>query len=398
MSAPYSRLLAALERGRFLAALALFDAVGAIVETARSGALRRIALALVIGAAGAFLAHWLHVPLAFMMGALFATMAASLAGLPIEAPNRLRSLFLVVIGWFLGEGFTGEAATAAAGWWPSLILALLYPIVASALCYAFYLRAARMGRADALFCAIPGGLTGVVLLSGQYGADEGRVALSHSARIALIVLLAPTVFFGLLGYEEPTLSVAEEHLISWPDAALLAVVSALAIGAARRLGVPMAQMLAPLFAGVALRLGGWVEGALPAELVEGSLIVIGAGIGARFVGARLGALVLLAVWTAAGTAIMLLLSALFAFAAAWTTGGDVLPAFLAFAPGGVTEMSLISIAMGTDPAYVAAHHFARLFFILLATPFIAPKLMRWIGAAAPSWPRDETQSAQSEAR
>ena len=43
---------------------------------------------------------------------------------------------------------------------------------------------------------------------------------------------------------------------------------------------------------------------------------------------------------------------------------------LAFSPGGVVEMSLISLAMGVDIAFVSTHHFLRIFLIILLAPMV----------------------------
>lgn len=43
---------------------------------------------------------------------------------------------------------------------------------------------------------------------------------------------------------------------------------------------------------------------------------------------------------------------------------------LAFAPGGVAEMSLVALALGIDAAYVATHHVVRIFIIVVAAPLL----------------------------
>ena len=47
---------------------------------------------------------------------------------------------------------------------------------------------------------------------------------------------------------------------------------------------------------------------------------------------------------------------------------------LAFAPGGVAEMSLIALALNIEPSFVAFHHIIRIFEIVL----LAPMLARWL--------------------
>jgi uncharacterized membrane protein AbrB (regulator of aidB expression) len=71
----------------------------------------------------------------------------------------------------------------------------------------------------------------------------------------------------------------------------------------------------------------------------------------------------------------MLVSAIFALAINALTGQDFLVALLAYAPGGVAEMSLIALAIDANPGFVAIHHVARIIFVLLAVPV----LTAWVG-------------------
>ena len=44
--------------------------------------------------------------------------------------------------------------------------------------------------------------------------------------------------------------------------------------------------------------------------------------------------------------------------------------WLAFAPGGLAEMTLISLAMGIDTAFVSTHHLLRVVFMVTAAPLV----------------------------
>jgi uncharacterized membrane protein AbrB (regulator of aidB expression) len=41
---------------------------------------------------------------------------------------------------------------------------------------------------------------------------------------------------------------------------------------------------------------------------------------------------------------------------------------LAYAPGGLAEMSLIALALSMDAAFVATHHIVRIFLIVVLAP------------------------------
>ena len=45
-------------------------------------------------------------------------------------------------------------------------------------------------------------------------------------------------------------------------------------------------------------------------------------------------------------------------------------ALVAFSPGGLEAMSLLSIALGLDPLFVSAHHLARFILISVTLPFV----------------------------
>ena len=69
-------------------------------------------------------------------------------------------------------------------------------------------------------------------------------------------------------------------------------------------------------------------------------------------------------------------SAVFALAVSALTGQGFLSALLAYAPGGVAEMSLIALATDADPAFVAVHHLARIIFVVLSVPVLTAWVAR----------------------
>jgi len=344
-------------------------------------ALGRLALGLGVGAAGGAAAEAAGVPLAWMLGALFLCMAVRMAGAPIEVPVWFRTLFMGLIGLFLGESFAGVGWAELSRWPLTLAAAVLYVPAGAALGYLLLRRAAGFERGTALLSALPGGLTAVAIFADEAGGDSRRVALSHSFRVALVILIAPAVAFGLLGLPEPTAgSFAALGVIGAGDFALLAAASALAAWGMARIGWPVPWLLGPLAASAALRMPGLVEGGLPAWTVEWALLVSGASIGTRFHGVGWRVFASVALWTAAVTALLLALSAGFALAVWAALGVPLFSALLAYAPGGVAEMSLIAIAIDADPAFVATHHMARIFAILFALPLIAGALRRLLAA------------------
>lgn len=344
--------------------------------------LRGIALGLAVGAAGGALADWAHVPLAWMLGALFLTMAASLARMPVHVPTWLRQYFIVLIGLFLGESFDHLTVQELAQWPISLAAAILYVPVAGGAAYLFYRHIAREDRATAICEATPGGLTAVVVLADSMGADERAVALSQSMRISIVILMAPMIAFGLLGLPSPDEAIFEaKTLLNPPDFGLLLGASLALIWVLGRMGLPLSGLVGPVMVSAVLRMTGVVEGAMPHWLIEVSLVVMGASIGSRFAGVPLSRWLSVAALTLVGTLILMAVSACFALAISALTGLELIPVLLAYAPGGVAEMSLIALAIDADPGFVAVHHVVRILFILIAFPIFAAWLFGKISRA-----------------
>ena len=57
-------------------------------------------------------------------------------------------------------------------------------------------------------------------------------------------------------------------------------------------------------------------------------------------------------------------------------GFNFIPTFLSFAPGGIHEMVVISVAYNIDPIFVSYHHFLRILSIVIILPFILKKFKK----------------------
>jgi hypothetical protein len=52
------------------------------------------------------------------------------------------------------------------------------------------------------------------------------------------------------------------------------------------------------------------------------------------------------------------------------TGLSAEQILLAYAPGGLTEMSLVALALHAEAAFVATHHVVRIFLVIVAAPIL----------------------------
>jgi len=335
-----------------------------------SAKLFRALLALAIGASGGALANWAALPLAWMIGAMLAVTAGAVGGLPVALPLWLRNLFVVVLGIMLGSSFRPEIIDQLGEWSLSLAGLLLYTVVAAAVGMVYLRRVSGYSGTTAYFSATPGGLNEMILVGTAMGGDARVISLMHASRILLVVGTLPFAFQLLLGYDPANRPPVGAPLaaVAWPDLGILALCGLVGMVAARLARLPAAFLVGPMLLSAAVHLKGWTAAAPPAELVAAAQVVIGTALGCRFAGTRVG-FILRVVASAAGlTLLLLLLSLAFAYALHSITGLPTPYLILAYAPGGLAEMSLVALALSFDAAFVATHHIVRIFFIVVLAP------------------------------
>ena len=337
----------------------------------RHSAARQI-LALAIGLVSALLAARLHMPLPWMLGAMLGTTVAAMAGAPVRAPATIRPAVIPVIGVLLGSSLRPQVLAAAAGWAPSLIVLPVFLAVAATLGGTLYRRVGGYDPVTAFFAAMPGGLNDMILIGGAMGGDERRIALAHAVRILLAVTMIG-LFFGLVLGASSTGSGGR-----WTALGALTPVEMAWLAAAALVGgilgritrMPAGGILMPMILSGGLHLTGIVTLPPPSLLVILAQVVMGTTVGARFAGVRLAEIrrdILLGIGS---TAIVVTATALFSTLIFWLTGLPLSQAFLGYAPGGLTEMSLIALALGEDVAYVSVLHTTRIVLVIVAAPLI----------------------------
>jgi membrane AbrB-like protein len=127
------------------------------------GKLLKLLATVALGALGGWLATLLQLPLPWMIGAMVTTTIAALAGLRLAMPRQLRGVMVSVLGVMLGSGFTPEILARFGEWLTSLLLVVGYIAAAGAVCLFYLRRVTAYDRTTAYFCAMPGGLTEMML-------------------------------------------------------------------------------------------------------------------------------------------------------------------------------------------------------------------------------------------
>ena len=140
--------------------------------------------------------------------------------------------------------------------------------------------------------------------------------------------------------------------------------------AGARLGLFGASILGPMIVTLAFSLSGLIQERPPREALVSAQFLLGIGIGIHYVGVTWRELPR----TIGFSAIFMVILAILVGAVAETVVLlDLAPpveAFLAFAPGGQAEMTVLAIVAGAELGFVVFHHIARIFLVILGAPLI----------------------------
>ncbi|WP_189993247.1 AbrB family transcriptional regulator [Thalassobaculum fulvum] len=340
-----------------------------------------MALALAIGAGGGLLFAWARLPLPWMMGAMVATTAASVWGANIRVDHRLRVVMICVLGVMLGSAFKPQLLDQLGEWAVSIAGLLVYAIVAGGLVTWYFRKAAGYDAVTSYFASAPGGLNEMVIVGREMGGDDRVIALTHSARILLVVMTLPFLFRLFTDYAPPAGLLpgggGSFDMPAW-DWAILTGCAVIGPLVARRLKVPAAFLIGPMLLSATVHVGGVTQATPPGLLVAIAQVVMGTGIGCRFAGTPFRDIARIVGVSIGSTVILLVLGVLFGLAVQQLTDVPWFVLVLAYAPGGLAEMSLVALALGRDVALVATHHIFRIGFIVILAP-LAFRLMRRTG-------------------
>lgn len=335
------------------------------------GRLRTVGVA-AVGAA-IFLAAGL--PLPFLFGPMAACLLAALAGLRLEGLGQVSVAARTIVGVAVGASITPEVV----GQLPQMALSVafipLYIIMIAVVGVPFFTKVCKFDRITAWYAAMPGGLQDMILFGKEAGGDVRALSLIHASRVLIIVTVAPILMTNAFGASltnpigAPALSIPPHELV------LMVLAAIIGWKGGERIKLFGASILGPMILTAALSLADVIHFRPPAEAILTAQYFIGMGIGVHYVGVTLAELrrdVL------SGVAFVVLLAGL-AVGFTWivTAAGLAAPteAFLAFAPGGQAEMTVLAIVTGADLGFVIVHHLTRVVLVITGAP-VAMRLFR----------------------
>ncbi|MEM6762410.1 MAG: AbrB family transcriptional regulator [Pseudomonadota bacterium] len=307
-------------------------------------------------------------PLPFLFGPMFMCLGAALLGLPLKGLGVVAKGARTILGVAVGASITPAVIAQLPDMAVSVAILPAYIAAIALIGVPFFHKVLGFDKVTSWYAAMPGGLQDMVIFGAEAGADVRALSLIHATRVAIIVTLVPIIIIHGFGAEFQNPIGAPAASLPLHELGLMVVAALVGWKGAERLGLFGASILGPMIVTGALSLGDLIHTRPPAEAILAAQFFIGIGIGVGYVGVTLAELrrdvaagvayvVLLAVLAAIFTEIVVLLGL-----------APPLDAFLAFAPGGQAEMTVLAIIAGAGLDYVVLHHLARIFIVITGAP------------------------------
>ncbi|MEM7303854.1 MAG: AbrB family transcriptional regulator [Pseudomonadota bacterium] len=326
---------------------------------------------LCIAVTGAALFWAAGLPLPFLFGPMCSSLLAALVRRPLEGFGRVTTASRTILGVAIGASLTPEVVDSLPQMAASLALMPIYIACIGLIGLPFFHRVCGLDRATAWYAAMPGGLLDMVIFGTEAGGDPRAISLIHATRVLVIVTVVPLILsFGFGASLDNPVGAPIRDL---PVSEMVFMIVAAWVGwkGGEKIGLFGASILGPMIVTAVLSLSGVIQSRPPAEAILFAQFMIGTGLGVSYVGVTVAEL---QKFVLAGLVFVVILAALAAGFTEIVVGLGLAPAiegFLAFAPGGQAEMTVLAIVAGADLGFVIVHHLTRLFLVISGAPVAA---------------------------
>jgi uncharacterized protein len=159
-----------------------------------------IMAALLVGGIGGYTASYLGLPVGGMLGAMIVVAFLRAIGVPLkELPTWLIICTQIVLGGYLGTTFTPEMVSTLQTILVPILFFSIFVVINGMFVGLLFHRILKWDLATSLLSTAAGGVTLMTLTAMEVNADPVRVSMLHSLRLAIILLVMPTLIAQIIG-------------------------------------------------------------------------------------------------------------------------------------------------------------------------------------------------------
>ncbi|WP_170985267.1 AbrB family transcriptional regulator [Roseomonas sp. AR75] len=328
---------------------------------------------------GGMLFTLLHIPLAWMLGAMAATGALAWHEKAAVA-KPTRPIALIFLGLGLGQTFTQPVMAALAWALPWLVLGGFLAILAGAFTAKVFARLAGTDPETGYYASVPGGVIVMAILAQRAGVSVPAVTLAQTIRVMVVVVVVPPLVTWLAPRGGADAFLSERPEVDLAGLALLVAAGTAAALALTRTGLANPWMLGPCALVIGLSAFGVLPSGVPVWMVNAAQVGMGMSLGVRMTRSFILSSRRIAQTSVLTTLLLILLMAALAVGLAFVSHLPIAGAILGMAPGGMPEMTITAKALEVGVPLVLGFHIVR---TLICNLFVLPiwRLARRLGFA-----------------
>ena len=323
---------------------------------------------------GGFLAHFIGIPLPWMLGPLIAVGIATATNCNISIPEAPRPICRALLGCAIGANFSPEVLNRSLEIGLSLIILPIFILTMIFLTTIYLKKVMKFDYKTSIFGSIPGGLNEMVILGNEVGVSPRTMVLIHSTRIVVVVFFASIALY-FLPNELKNISL-EIDLFKNADQ-LLAVIFVSFFGyyIGKIIRLPGYTITGPMIFSGVLHVLGLVK-AMPIYLLIIIVqIVLGSVLGAQFKNIS-SKDIYGPIMSGFITTLIAFIPLLIFIIILIKFDYSLLSVILSYSPGGQSEMNILALSVGADMAFISTHHMLRVFMVIFLAAFIQ-KFLKW---------------------
>lgn len=326
---------------------------------------------LALAAIGTALFWVLNLPLPFLFGPMFACLVAALAGAKLVGAGSISKAARTILGVAVGASLTPAVLHQLPSMAGSVAFVPLYIGAIALIGVPYFRRICGFDAATSYYSAMPGGLQDMVIFGEEAGGNVRALSLIHATRVLVIVTIVP--FMLIYFFDRPLTHPIGEPATDLPlwEMALMAAAALIGWKGGERVGLFGATILGPMIVTGILTMGGLIHSRPPKEAILVAQFFIGTGIGVGYVGVTLYELRKYVLAGLFYVVILAVLAAIVTEIVVFAGLANPVEGFLAFAPGGQAEMTVLAIIAGADLGFVVVHHLTRIILVITGAPIVA---------------------------
>ena len=336
--------------------------------------------AIFIGIIGGYLGTVIGLPLPWLLGSLGLNLLFAFTSVKIEFPTKLLNPVFLIIGIILGGTFNISLLYKIHLWIFSSLAMFFCTIISTILASYYFYKICNFGKFISILAALPGAFVPISAALLEFGKnkEDKNVLIPQATRVIFIVSFFPIFFIKNLGFSEVS-GYNFNNIYDYKyfvEISFLLSICFIFSKLLKKYNIPSPALIASMALSGLFYTFEIIDSRFPDTFINIAFVFLGTALGTRLNGLKINELIYFIFHGLIVSLILVIIAMITAYLLTYI-GFDFIPTFLSFAPGGIHEMIVMSVAYNIDPIFVSYHHFLRIFIIILFLPFLLKKFQKY---------------------